>query len=492
MLEAIKEIGEVILSQGGDEILSEMTVEIELSKSDKTKQHVVIIDINTDTMKASFDVEELKPDSVKKYLWVGNAVSNSLQWRITTDNIGYLCSQALPALCERLKESSLREKIKKIVEQGMTSFSDKVGKRYRYVWDLNKMGIEKGFDAIRLEEKISQKSPGGDIDEKLIKSVADCIEGYVRGRFNLDEKKDMISLYTLKIDGDLVCQDEGYVSLIYDEKINDIFKGVKQGVCSVCGRNVPVTADVRRFKHKYYNTDKPNFSSGVSGDFSKNFSLCPDCYKSILVTEVYMRNNLGSNIGSIPLYIIPGFLFKVDMDRRTLDEWAKYVNYNFNFVVSFEGMDKFVDGLREYLYYESEGNNYILNLLFYRKNQQEFKILKLIKDVPPSRIKEMIAASGATWEVGKKLLGNSKLWSIDLNKIYYLIPQRKKRNELLEVSKLLQVYDGIFSQKPVSKAFLIDKFVELAKIYRLKRFEGYNISAGVLYNTSHGYQTLDL
>ncbi|WP_073344330.1 TIGR02556 family CRISPR-associated protein [Caldanaerobius fijiensis] len=477
MLEAIREIGEIILGEGDGELIKEMTTEISAPKSKQGKQYVVIVDIDTDTMKADFEIEEMKEDSVKKYLWVGSVSGpSSPQWRATTNSMAYLCSQALPALYDKLQEGSdLKEKIKKIVDDGMIAFSENVARRYRYVWDLKKMEIDDGFDAVRLEMEISQKSTGKNRDKKLVESVADIIEKYIRDKYELG-KKDEIVLYTLRIDGALVCQDKEYVELIYDEKINDIFEGVQKGVCSACGRETSVTADPKRFRYKYYNTDKISFSSNISGDFTKNYSLCIDCYKAIMLSEVYINNNLGTAIGSIPLYIIPGFLFGSDIDRQSLNEWSRYIKYTFNTAVTFTGMNEFIKELQDYIEYEGKDNNYILNLLFYRRNQQEFKVLKLIKDVPPSRIKEMIAATNAVGDMGKRLIGDSKLWSIDLTKIFYLIPQRKSGGDLLEVPKLLEIYDCIFSKKPISRRFLIDKFVELAGVYRFEKFNLYNVN----------------
>jgi CRISPR-associated protein Csh1 len=469
MLEAIREIGSAVLKNGDSELLKELMVEIKRSKN---PQYVVIADINTETFKINFEIEELKDDSSIKYLWVGNCASSSFQWRVTTDEIGYLCSQCLPALYERISEGELKGKLKKILDNDMVSFSDNVGKRYRQVWNLAKMGIDESFDAQELENNFKNQNKIGD---KLKSQIAKVIGDYIKNKFDLG-KEDELSLYTLKIDGELVCNNKDYVNLILKEKIAEIFENSSEGICSCCGNKGKVTSEMKRFKYKYYNTNKINFSSFITGNFDKNYKLCLDCYKDILVSEVYIQNNLNSTIGGLPLYIIPGFIFGLNIDKDYLDRWSKYIKYNLNTAVSFNDINEFERQIGRYINFESKSNNYILNLLFYRINQQEFKVLKLIKDIPPTRVKEMIYATNKTKELGKRLLDDSKLWSIDLNKIYYLIPQRKSGVDLLEYSKLLEIYDSIFSRRAISRQFLIDKFAELVSIYIFGKYNLYNIN----------------
>lgn len=162
-----------------------------------------------------------------------------------------------------------------------------------------------------------------------------------------------------------------------------------------------------------------------------------------------------------------------------MHELSQQIIYSFNSAVTYDGLEHFLNKVDEFKELENIKDNYVLNLLFHDSGgaSQQFKILKLIKDVSPFKIREMRIATSKVHDIGNKLLGDSKSWAIELNKIYYLIPLRKRRNDILEPAKLLEIYDSIFSQNPISKEFLIKKFVELASIYRLKRFNVYNIPA---------------
>jgi CRISPR-associated protein Csh1 len=226
----------------------------------------------------------------------------------------------------------------------------------------------------------------------------------------------------------------------------------------------------------YYITDKVGFSCELSGDFSKNFILCRDCYMCLLAGETFVRNRLKSNIGGLSVYIIPKFIMPMSFSSEKLQNWAEYIKVSFNSFRSLIGLREFEERLREYMEFEEIKNSFILNLLFWKKGiGAEFKILKLIKDVPPSRIELLQRVGNQIKDIADQLLGEANQWKIDLQGIYYLIPLRRTKVEIIEYRKLLQLYDAIFSAKSVSYKFLIQQFVELAGVYRFEKFDAYNI-----------------
>ena len=293
MLTAIRDIGDGLLSGSDDRLLDVMTINIPVkdAKRTGTKQHVVIVKYDTKSYNISFELRELKENSSKRFLWVGNASGpSSFQWLATTNSLNFLCSQTLPSLYDRLDEkSALRQKLGSLIDNCYTSFSDDVGKRYRVIWDLDKLGINEGFSPQKLEETIKAENKKRNVknkDQKLVSEVAKTIDEYIREQLFLD-KSDEIVLYTIKIDEDFVCEDTDYKELIYQDKVGEIFKNSKKGICSVCGITKKSTPETKRMDFKYYNTDKISFSSGVGGKFDKNFILCEKCYKNSLAGESY-------------------------------------------------------------------------------------------------------------------------------------------------------------------------------------------------------------
>lgn len=488
MFTAIRNIGDKILDGNDDQFLEVMTIDIPVKNSNITRaeQYIVIIEFNTNDNSISFDLMELKENLPKRFLWVGNASSNSFQWLVTTNNLNFICSQTLPSLCAKLDENSvLKQKIEKIIDNCYTSFSDDIKERYKQVWDLKKLGIKEDFNPNVFEEnlrrELEKKSKSGIVDkfeQKLLGEFTKIVGNHIRNQLFLN-KNDEIVLFTIKIDGNFICDYSEYRKLIYENKVGEIFESSKQGICSACGLKGKTTSDTKRMDFKYYNTDKITFSSGIAGNFDKNLLVCEKCYKNILVGEAYIKNNMSTRVGSFPAYVIPEFLFGTNIGKNEMDRLSKQIIDSFNSAVTYKSLEDFFDRIDEFKELEGIKDNYVLNLLFHDSGgaSQQFKILKLIKDVPPSRIREMRAATSKVQDIGNKFFGNSKSWAIELDKIYYLIPLRIRKNkkEITEPAKLLEIYDAIFAQNPISKDFLVTKFVELASIYRLKRFDVYNI-----------------
>ncbi|MFY9442011.1 MAG: TIGR02556 family CRISPR-associated protein [Tepidanaerobacteraceae bacterium] len=485
MLTAIRDIGAKVLGDSDDQLLDSLTIDIELRDKEKTgfEQLIIIVKFDTTSHSISFESRKLREDSPKRFLWVGNASGpSSFQWLATTNNLGFLCSQTLPSLYDRLHDKSpLKQKIRCIINNCFTSFSEDIGKRYRNIWDLDKLGIKENFDPLELEKFLREESKKKNVkfkEQKLVAEVAKIIDQYIRKQLFLD-KNDEIVLYTIKIDDEFICNHADYKHLIYQDKVGEIFEESKEAICSVCGIKQTSTPETKRMDFKYYNTDKISFSSGITGKFDKNYVLCEECYKGTLAGESYIKNHMGTRIGRFALYVIPDFLFGVELDSEQMAELSEQIVYSFNSAVTYDGLEKFLDKVDEFKELENLQDNYVLNLLFHDSGgaSQQFKVLKLIKDVSPSRIRKMRIATSRVHDVGNKLFGDSKAWAIELNKIYHLIPLRMRRNDILEPAKLLEVYDAIFSKNPVSKEFLIEKFVELASVYRLNRFNVYNTRA---------------
>ncbi|MDI6601441.1 MAG: TIGR02556 family CRISPR-associated protein [Thermoanaerobacteraceae bacterium] len=471
MLEAIKNLGGLAMEENPDDFLSSLTLDIPKERGGK-KQHLVMIYFDTKKESVSVDLKEIDDRTASDYLWIGNADgAMSPQWYFTTTNVDYLLSQTIPNYIDLLEDGNSKERFADILSKFYMDLGEQKGsqKRYRYVFNVEKFGlvgdgwIEATYQSLDNDAK------------KMVQEVKKVFLEWVKKQIHLTDKE--ISLYTLIVDGNPLVSVPVYKNLVAKKKVDEIFEEADEGICSICGEERPVTDDTTKFTLKYYMTDKIGFSSGISGDFIRNFPICKDCYTKMLVGEAYMKNNMGSRIGGLNLYIVPDILFKPDTGLFNMDRWAGYIKNSFNSVVSKEGLEKFENELKEYMDFENSKNNYILNLLFYEKNQAEFKILKLIKDVPPSRL-DIIKNSFREAKAGMDgILGESPAWNIDLGKIYYLIPL-KSTQKSIEYKKLLDFYDEIFSGKRVSYNFMIDQAVELCQVYYFNEFGQYNVKIG--------------
>lgn len=500
MLEAIREMGKKILGDNAENLLDNLIRE-DLSPEIKgKKQHLVIINYRIFDKTIDIDFEEISDNTARKYLWVGNAdAANSPQKYLTTNNLSYLLSQTIPNLIEITKKHSLMNNLLTLSLSEMFKDLEFSG-RNRYLIDWAKVNIlgeklnifsevnnslKKEYDEYTKlrktakEEKKEINDKEKYIFEKLLTEIESKILEIIKSKKHLTKKE--IRLYTLKINDKLMVEEKEYQDLIVKEKIDSLFAQDRSNICSCCNENKPFTDSPRFAKAKSalgcYITDKVGFSSNLSGAFSKNFILCQDCYKMLLVGEIFIRNNLYSRLGGLDLYIIPQFLQPVNINSSRLAKWAEYISGTFNSAKSLRQLKEFENKLDQYRDFELEKNSYIINLLFWKKGTgAETKVLKLIKDVPPTRLELLKQNTNEAKDIGDRLLGQSNQWMIDMQTIYFLIPLRKSQNNI-EYRKILSLYDSIFTGKPVSYSFLIRQFVELAQVYRFKRAKAYNVTA---------------
>ncbi|TZE82821.1 TIGR02556 family CRISPR-associated protein [Calorimonas adulescens] len=471
MLEAIENLGGLAIEENPNDFLSAITLDLPKEKNGK-KQHLIRIYFDTRSDTISVAPKQIDDGTKDEYLWVGNADgAMSPQWYFTTTNVEYLLSQTIPNYIDILDDPVSRKKFEVIRDKFYYDLGGQQGsrKRYRYVFNVEKYGLAtEGW----IKDTYMDEDKGQDA-KKMVSEVKKVFMDWVKKETNLTDKE--IALFTLIVDGKPLVKDDEYQRLVIRKKVEDVFEGAEDGVCSICSEEKKVTDNTTKFKLKYYMTDKKGFSSNVSGRFIKNFPICQECYTKVLVGEAYTMNRMGTRIAGLDLYVIPDILFKPDVDIFNIDEWSSYIKNSFNTVVSKKGLEDFERSLKGYIDYENFKNNYILNLLFYERNQAEFKVLKLIKDVPPSRIDLIKKRFGEVETVMNGIMGEDMAWHIDLDRIYHLIPLKSTQRDI-EYRKLLELYDEIFSDKMVSYQFLVGQAVEMSQVYYFNEFGQYNVS----------------
>jgi len=454
-------------------------------KKEEIKQYVVILNFNTNTGKIEIDSEEVNAGgkgSGRKYLWVGNFKGNKPAVNVTSNGIDNILTKSLPIMRDRVDK-----KLKDDTETVLNEFFNKKDyvEKYKTVsnyyvkldkFDFSDEVLEKLKE---IENALISANTKKQI-KRYIKSLIKEIEKNVCSSLNL--KSNNISLYTIKIDNILVCKTEQYINLIFNEKMGILFNetggykdNFQKGICSTCSKeNVATTSNTTNLDFKFYMTDKLGFSSNLDGKFIKNYNICKDCYQYLMIAENFIRGNLRTKIGGLNSYVIPHFSNKVD--ELDINKFSKYIKFSTNSIVSLKSLKHFQRELERFREYESEKNNFIINYLFYRPSAQgDFKILKLIKDVPPSRL-DFIRRKG---EEISNLVDDNYGWDrklkIDLNQIGDCIPTKKgKKGYNSGSSRYLDILNGVFSDEKVDYNFLINQFTEVIRIIRFER-DGYNI-----------------
>jgi len=491
------------------------------------KQHIFILNFDTARGKIVCDFEEIKDNSGRTYLWVGNNPGNKEQIFFSTDNPNYFFTKTFSNVRKRVDDALIEDMDKllneffieedgsyrinpekfEFLDRKTDSIKETIAAIKGDIASLNskkdvqtkikdlknickdidiKYDVRSKGDIEDIKEKIfllCDELQWSDIRRKLIDKYSDpkklkLNEDMIKDK-GLD--KDEISIYTVKLDNDLLVNRSEYRDMAYKEKIGVLFDGksttyknnrLDQGKCSLCNRDrIETTSNATNLVFKFYMTDKRGFSSNLDNKFTKNYNICEDCYKDLMAGEKFIQNNLNTHIGGLSLYLIPSLIFESEnLDMIRFSSYIKHLN---NSVVNLESLEDFNNKINEYIEFEDEKNKCIINYLFYRKSKSEFKVLRLIKDVSPSRLDKIRNVEYDIISLIKERYNDQQNFKIDIRNIYYSMPIGK--NDVMH-SKYLDLLDAVFSNRKIGYPFLIDQFTEVARIIQFQK-GGFNITS---------------
>ncbi|MHA1854739.1 MAG: type I-B CRISPR-associated protein Cas8b/Csh1 [Promethearchaeota archaeon] len=536
MINAIQKIGEYVVGKqvNRKSFLENICLYIEPER-EKRKQHIVFINFNIKDQKVEFDFEEINAKGIetgKYYFWIGDTIRHKLYCPITTTKIENLLGKTTSDLddnvgidhdkYQEIKDNFFHDgiidsrkleffngvietiqfeivKLTKYLYQITTEKDKKVlFKRLKDIW--SKVSIRK-FE-------ISEKNTKEEISEFLIslqnniadhlierhKKIENVIEDLYKYKLKdfsynkkLRTKSPDVSVYSLFQDGKPLSNNDLYKEFVYKEKIENLFidKGKnkkyfkEKSVCSICSKcNVPTTSNVTNLTFKFYITDKLGFASNLDGHFKNNYNICKNCYQHLMIAERYIKEKFRSIIGGLNVYILPKFILSVD--DFEIDEFAKFISFKNKQIADIRSAENVLEESLER--FENFKNRYLINYLFYKSSgrSNEFKVLKLIKGIPPSRIEFIRHKEQEINNLVDDKFGGNRSIKIDLNRIWYCIPVKIERNKQGRIekhqgySKYLDVIDSIFSDRCIDYDFLINQAVETLNIIKYER-EGTNI-----------------
>ncbi|MGO1470850.1 MAG: TIGR02556 family CRISPR-associated protein, partial [Tissierella sp.] len=343
---------------------------------------------------------------------------------------------------------------------------------FRYIIDTNKVDGE--FEDVKQIYEHNDKDV-----KKTIKDVSKKLDNFIKGNLNLKTKD--IALYFLTINEEKISNNKEYKNAIKEEMYS-LDENLPKDYCSVCSKNSQVTSDTSKLQLKFYTTTNINFPSGFSkSNYNKNMQICEECMSFLMSGEQYIKDNLSSRLGGMPIYIIPHFLFEPDPSKKKMDEISKNIQKTFNESKNVGGIENFRDELIETT---PEDNEFLLNILFYKINQQSVKVQRLIKDVNPSRFGELIIASKGIQRRFEDLISNNLKIPLGLQSVYYLTPVKVKTGEVQDFRKLLALYDAIFKEVKIKKEVLITNFLNMIKIHYYNKENQFNIKPSRFFSKS--------
>ncbi|AGB03160.1 TIGR02556 family CRISPR-associated protein [Methanoregula formicica] len=493
MIEAIREIGEYANKGAGDNLLDNFSKKIPLEIK-KKKQHVIIFNFDTTNQTITCDYEEVKPDSGKKYLWLGNNPRNKPQIYFTSDVFPFIFGDAISNILERV-DNPLKNELQMVLEKFFIAISYKEKKDERKIWrvdftkfslptDLRPTFSEKNKELLKELSSPSQKK---DQAKKNSKKYLEALSKNILTSLKSKLASDDVSIYTIKLNGSSLAARQEYRKMLSNEKIGCLFDPKdtnykkylnRQGNCSLCNKkNIATTSTATNLSFKYYMTDKLGFSSDLDGKFTRNFNICETCYGNLLSGEAFIKNNLKIKIGKLNGYVIPTLLFKnLELDYA---RFARYITHKNNAVSNLTVLHIFEKELKNFRdFEENEKNNFVINYLFYRSEQgRDFKILRLIKDVPPSRLDTILdIQQKIALKIDKGYPVQQGFLKISLKSLYYTIPIRIGNKDRTYSTKFLDIIDAVFASRSIDYSLLIDQYTELLRIIFHNR-GGYNVSS---------------
>jgi CRISPR-associated protein Csh1 len=466
MIKTIYTLGYKYLTEENPSLIQAMTLPITYSKG--ATKYVMIVDFSTTKKKVRLTLKEVSKSTSSELLWIGTADgAASPQWFGTVSNVEYLLSQTIPNLLERWNQEdsyySLLKQAQNVffLDLGAVKKSDE---RYRYVFNPAYVGGE-------LTEADGKKA---------VKEAAKQFQAFIEKEANVNIKD--VLLYSLAIDGQLVVSQPEYERLVMEEKLS-VFQDAKKGVCALTNKEDLITGETTKLKFNYYINDKISFASALEKkSFVKNLSISKDAYKAIIAGEAYILRNFNTRFSGLPCYIIPDFLYDVPFEDAPLQSINDRINEFVRTVKTVETAQKLHEEIEDYKEYESQMDNHIsLYFLFYTKTQASVKVNKLLSDVPLTHLRRLGYEIRKTGEIGQRFFGNEK-FNLGLELIYYLIPMRVQRGENFEKRKILQVYESLLTNKPLSYQWLITQFVQLAKVHMYASYSLYQYNDKKEYN----------
>ena len=455
MFDALREIGEVLLSSGESEL------PIEKIKGKGTRLAKVIFNLDDGRLDCDCGFK-CDMERAKEFLWVGNAIGQKPQIVLTTNNPKYLLDPSKP-------------------------YKWAIG---RIISEINEMGF--ADDDVRELQRI--------LSEVVEKFFSDGKHAYNQLEAMLVEKECLrgIALYTVCVrkNGRVIelVKEPGYRKFLRLM----LYGGSKEypilrGRCHICGEYKEVLTNPSYPEGSLlciYNIDKAGFMPGLSKESEnmlKAHVVCSECKEKLVLGLKFIEQNLAPEIGEaspvkLKVFLIPKVM-GTKLSHKTLDIIAEKIQSAFNVAKAYkslEEVEKKVERLMEnFMGNESLGSSspiYFLNLLFGYRAGSHFSFQYLIQDVPVMRLVDLAKSSSKiSNDVAGIFYESVEQWSIGFEDIFSIFPLKKIKRNAIEWKPLVELFNSMLTNTAYPKENIISKAILFTRINRYRTYEGYNI-----------------
>ncbi len=425
MLSAIREIGRWQINKS---VKSELDV---LIKEPKFRIGGKIVFIKIDIDKNRFgevDLEEYDSAKFQRYLFRGGVSQGPNPTPVAN----------IPSAKKGKSEEETQENLESQIRK---TFEGKIEKWF----DKHSISSKEEGNLLESIRKILSDS---DTKDKIMQAIQDCIK-------DLDKKEG--KLLTIKIKENNKWKYIGDFE-VFRKSLKEIETQKTVGIsasdkdCSICGmRKALVSGDTAVFK--FYTIDKPGF---IIGGFNetlawRNFPVCPECKLELEEGRKFIENNLVYGFYGLRYILIPKLLLGgVDAKANPI-----YILSDSNKIVSLKARVKkrITSDENEILEYLSDEKDILtLNFLFLQKQQSAERILLLIEDVFPSRIRNIFEAKDYVDELFNNDSDKGFTFG-NIRTFFSKSSEGKRENDLNKY--FLEIVDSIFKGRRLDFLFLL-------------------------------------
>ena len=235
----------------------------------------------------------------------------------------------------------------------------------------------------------------------------------------------------------------------------------KQGQCALCLQTKNNIVDEASGVFRFYTVDKDGYIAGGLNKKQawKTFPVCAECYEVLGKGKDIVENFLKFKFQSgVSYYVVPEIVSSaINSSEQELQEVLDIVTDTEKRITITDRYDKILtDNEDEILEYLGDKSSLVYHLLFLHKSQSAERIVLLVEDVPPSRIRELFKARR---EVDNIIPDRNKRPYT----LYELIAFFKKDTGKTDYEKkrlLFELIDAIFKSKQVNKNILLREFMQ--------------------------------
>jgi len=410
MLSAVKEIGELVAKQ------KTFTVEEQINGK--------ILFINLDTVNSKYtgvDIEDFDLGKHKSdyYLYKTGASRGNVS--------APFCSITKPKKGVDKKEGETTyKKIERWLEQ-CNNTEDPL--------------INNAFEALSKNREI--------ITSEIDKKVKDLPKKKGEGRF-----------LSLKLDKRYLGEYQIFKDCLMHSSEAKLKKSLGSAVCSICGlpdKQVSGKTDV----FKFYTIDKPGF---ITGGFKeslawKNYPVCIECNTLLENGKKFLDTRLNFKFYELNYYLIPKILLG---SKDILREILNIMSDTTKTIGLKERIKKRItDDENEILEYLSKEKDVLtLNFLFLQRQQSAERILLLIEDVFPSRIRKIFEAKDYVDRVFNNDSDKGFTFG-NIRTFFSKSSEGKRENDLNKY--FLEIVDSVFKSLRLDFSFLLKFYMSIIR-----------------------------